>query len=246
MISSNTYKKASLATAITLGLLLGGCGSDNDNKVTIPEPIKPPVAVAVNYEYTVKVVNLTTAQPMSPIAVVLHNEGKLWEIGAPSSVALEHLSEGGDNTAVLAENMVMSGQSGVGLLPPGMSETITISIEDIMPKNISVATMLINTNDAFTGITAMDVSNLAVNESISLLTSSYDSGTEINSELKTTMPGPVSQGQGEGFNEMRNDVDYVAMHPGVVSKDDGLTQSALTQDHRFDNPTLSITITRVE
>ena len=104
--------------------------------------------------------------------------------------------------------------------------------------------MLVNTNDAFTGVTAKDISNLAVNESISLLTSSYDSGTEKNSELMATIPGPAAGG--EGYNEMRDDVDYVAMHPGVVTKDDGLAQSVLTQDHRFDNPTLSITITRVE
>lgn len=245
MISSNTYKKASLSAAIALSLLVSACGSDN--KAVTPEPVEPPVVPAptpVNYEYTVKVVNLTTAQPMSPVAVVLHNEGKLWEIGMPASTALENLAESGDNSAVLSETMVLSGKSGVSPLPPGMSETITVNIADTMPNSISIATMLVNTNDAFTGVTAKDISNLAVNESISLLTSSYDSGTEKNSELMATIPGPAAGG--EGYNEVRDDVDYVAMHPGVVSKDDGLTQSVLTQDHRFDNPTLSITITRVE
>ncbi|WP_077337957.1 spondin domain-containing protein [Pseudocolwellia agarivorans] len=245
MISSNTYKKASLSAAIALSLFVSACGSDNDNKTATPEPVEPPVVpTPVNYEYMVKVVNLTTAQPMSPVAVVLHNEGKLWEIGMPASTALENLAESGDNSAVLSETMVLSGQSGASPLPPGMSETITVSIEDTMPSSISIATMLVNTNDAFTGVTAKDISNLAVNESISLLTSSYDSGTEKNSELMATIPGPAAGG--EGYNEMRDDVDYVAMHPGVVTKDDGLAQSVLTQDHRFDNPTLSITITRVE
>lgn len=247
MISSNTIKRTSLSVALALSTILVGCGSDNDNKTVAPEPVEPPAAptpAAVNYQYTVKVINLTTAQPMSPIAVILHNEGKLWKIGMPSAVSLENLAESGDNSAVLAESMVMSGKSGAAPLPPGMSETITINIEDTMPTNISVATMLVNTNDAFTGVTALNISNLAVDESISLLTSSYDSGTEKNSELSATIPGPVSMG--EGFNEERDDVDVVSMHPGVVTKDDGLNQSVLTEKHRFDNPTLSITIKRVE
>lgn len=242
MISFYKYKKISLSQRIALGVVLSailtGCGSDND----ITEPVEPPAPV--NYEYSIKVVNLTTAQPMSPITVALHNEGKFWEIGLPASNALENLAEGGDNTLLLDDALVLSGVSGEAPLPPGMSETIIISIEDTMPEHISIVSMLVNTNDAFTGITAMNISNLAVNESISLVTSSYDAGTEKNSELMATIPGPAAGG--EGYNEMRDDVDFVAMHPGVVTTVDGLTQSVLTQDHRFDNPTLSITITRVE
>lgn len=224
---------------ITFGILLVGCGSDNDT----PEmmiPIDPPV----NYEYRIDVVNLTTAQPMSPVAVMLHNEGRFWEIGMTASSALENLSESGNNTLILSEPIVIAQNSGTSALAPGMDESIVVSIEDTQPTYLSIATMLVNTNDAFTGVTALNISQLAINESISLTTSSYDAGTEQNSELAQTIPGPAASG--EGYNEMRNDVDFVAMHPGVVSKDDGLTQSVLTQEHRFDNPTLSIVITRLE
>ena len=85
---------------------------------------------------------------------------------------------------------------------------------------------------------------MAVGEIYSFNTSSYDAGTENNSELSTTIPGPAAGG--EGFNADRDDVNVVAMHPGVVSKDDGLTNSVLSFSHRFDNPTLSVVITRVE
>jgi hypothetical protein len=104
--------------------------------------------------------------------------------------------------------------------------------------------MLVNTNDAFSGFNAMDIANLEVGESISLRTGSYDAGTEKNSESMASIPGPAAGG--EGYNEARDDVDFVAMHPGVVSMDDGLMSSALTQAHRFDNPTLAITFTRTE
>jgi hypothetical protein len=35
------------------------------------------------------------------------------------------------------------------------------------------------------------------------------------------------------------------MHPGIISKDDGLTTSALTSINRWDNPVARITITRL-
>jgi hypothetical protein len=125
-----------------------------------------------------------------------------------------------------------------------MSETIKVTLTDTEPMMLSLATMLVNTNDAFSGVNALSLANLAVGESISMTTSSYDAGTEKNSEMMSTIPGPAAGG--EGFNEMRDDVDFVAMHAGVVSVDDGLSTSVLTQAHRFDNPTLAVSITRTE
>jgi hypothetical protein len=243
------YINKKLAFTALATLMLSACGGSSSNskvmviEVPAPEPM-------FTYTYQVTVTNLTYAQPMSPVALILHNEGQLWTIGEMASVALENLAESGDNSAVLAESIVLSGQSGAGLLLPGMSEMVDVSytVADInnAPMMLSLATMLVNTNDAFTGINAFAVNNLVVGESISFTTSSYDSGTEKNSELMTTIPGPASGGTGEGFNAERDDIDKVAMHSGIVSVDDGLTVSALTQAHRFDNPTLAILITRTE
>jgi hypothetical protein len=243
MISINNKIALTTLTAI----ILSACGSDSETSVTIPlEPPEP----SITNSYQVTVTNLTYAQPMSPLALVLHNEGKLWAVGEMASVALENLAESGDNSAILAENMVLSGQGGAGLLLPGMSEMVSVSYtfmgEENAPMMLSLATMLVNTNDAFTGITAMKINNLTVGESISFTTSSYDSGTEKNSELMTTIPGPAGGGTGEGFNAERDDTDKVAMHSGIVSVDDGLMVSALTQAHRFDNPTLAVRVERTE
>jgi hypothetical protein len=245
MISIN--KKLALTALVTVMLsACGGSSSDSEEMVVVvpaPDPM-------FTYTYQVTVTNLTYAQPMSPVALVLHNEGQLWSVGEMASVALENLAESGDNSAVLAESIVLSGQGGAGLILPGMSEMVdvsyTVSDENNAPTMLSLATMLVNTNDAFTGINALAINNLAVGESISLTTSSYDSGTEKNSELMTTIPGPAGGGTGEGFNAERNDIDKVAMHSGVVSADDGLMVSALTQAHRFDNPTLAVMVTRTE
>lgn len=246
LINSNTLSKwtnrhlksAAMICLTATSLVLSGCGSDNDHSSTMK--ITDPVVVS----YDISVINLTHSQPMSPIAVMLHNEGSLWNIGDMASPALELLAESGDSKDLLALELVLASGVGAGVLMPGMSDTIMISSVEIVPTHLSLATMLVNTNDAFTGINAMSLANLGVGESISLLTSSYDAGTENNSELMNTIPGPAAGG--EGFNVNRDDVDFVAMHAGVVTADDGLSQSVLNQQHKFDNPTLRITVTRIE
>jgi len=235
-----------LAVSIASLILLSAC---NDSDSSMKEPmvdVMPTTPTPVSYRYQVTVQNLTYAQPLSPVAVVLHDEGMFWSIGEASSMALEQLAESGDNTEFLAQELVLASQSGAGLLMPGMSETIELSMTDNQPMLISIATMLVNTNDAFTGANAMNIANLQVGESISFSTSSYDAGTEKNSELEMTIPGPASSGMGEGYNEIRDDINKVAMHSGVVSADDGLMTSVLTQAHKFDNPTMKIMISRTE
>lgn len=222
-----TKVKVVLASLVMSSLLAGCNDSDNDY-----------------YKYQIKVQNLTNGQPMSPVAIVFHDTGKLWEVGTPASNALEVLAESGDNSQVLGQSFVSRGESGAGVIMPGMSESIEISFDNDKPQLLSIATMLVNTNDAFTGVNAVNINDLRKGESISLHTRSYDAGTEENSELASTIPGPAAGG--EGYNSERDDIDLVGMHAGVVSSDDGLTQSVLTQAHRFSNPTLLITVSRLK
>ena len=238
----NTQNLKLSCLSLLTSVLIIGC-NDNDNS-TNDGVVIPAAPVPVNYQYEVTVTNLTAGQPVSPVAVLLHNGDTIWTIGEPASLSLETLAESGDNSSLIAEAFVTSGVSGSGPIMPGNSEAITVSVEDNAPTNISVVTMLVNTNDAFSGLNATSIANLAVGESIFLRTGSYDAGTEKNTEVAEYIPGPA--GGGEGFNSMRDDVDFVAMHAGVVSNEDGLTNSALSSAHRFDNPTLAITIMRVE
>ncbi|MCV6038334.1 spondin domain-containing protein, partial [Escherichia coli] len=79
---------------------------------------------------------------------------------------------------------------------------------------LSLASMLVNTNDAFVGETGLSLKALAVGESYEMNMNVWDSGTELNDELAATIPGPA--GGGEGFNSTRNDMnDAVAFHAGV-------------------------------
>ncbi|WP_100643716.1 spondin domain-containing protein [Alteromonas facilis] len=225
---------------LALGFLsLSGCSDDNDEPtVMVPEP------APVTLTYDITVTNLTQAQPLSPLAVGLHEDISMWQIGESVSEAFELLAEEGDNAEFLANSEFLATASGADILPPGETETVTVSITDGDAFFLTVATMLVNTNDAFAGVTQHPLSGMEVNQSVTLFANIYDAGTEANTEMAGTIPGP-SDG-GEGFNADRDDANAVSIHPGVVTGQDSLPNSVLSAIHRFNNPGLKIIVTRVE
>ena len=227
-----------IASLLTFGL--AAC-NDNDNNA---EVINPPVETVMEYNYSITVTNLTYAQPLSPVAVALHGEAKMWQVGQSASVALEKLAEGGDNTDFIALETNLASTSSEGPVPPGSSVTLDITTTEPAATYLTIATMLVNTNDAFSGLTGVDISTLTLDQEKSWQLSVYDSGTEQNSEAAGTIPGPADTGI--GYDAARNDIDLVGYHSGVVSQDDGLSSSVLTQAHRFDNPAVKLTITRTK
>lgn len=239
-------KKSLMALACFSVIALTGCGGDSDSDV---EEVIPTVEVpvVVTYEYEVSVTNLTSNQPLSPITLLTHDEEFMpFSIGVTASSALELLAESGDNAEFLALESTIDSASDSAPLAPGSTYTHTLETEDTT-LNLSILSMLVNTNDAFTGLNSHDLSDYAVGDEKSLRLSVYDSGTEANSEVDTTIPGPATMGTGEGFNVARDDIiDVVTMHAGVVSQDDGLTNSVLLASHRFDNLVAKVSIKRIK
>ena len=231
-------KRFGLSLVALSCLALTACDHNDDDTAA---PV-PPADVSYSYEVTVQ--NLTQGQPLSPVGVALHGDAVMWEVGMSASAALEVLAEGGDNSDFTAAEGVMASASGAGPIAPGSSETITVTVVNEPDMFISVATMLVNTNDAFAGITGHALGELEVNQSVTMVLPVLDAGTEANSEVAGTIPGPADGG--EGYNAERDDADLVSFHPGVVSAQDGLTMSVLSAAHRFDNPAVKLTITRVE
>lgn len=232
--------KPSLLAMLAATTLLTACG-DDDNNDTVDET--PPAAVMQTF--TVTVTNLTANQPMSPVILASHaSDAMLWNAGEMASEAIEKMAEGGDTADIAALGVINSSVNGTGLLMPGMSETLTLTLDEADVASISLATMLVNTNDAFTGINSYAIAGMQVDATTAMKFMAYDAGTEANSEAKGTMPGPADGG--EGFNAARDDVDFVHIHPGVISMYDGLADSVLDASHRFDNPVLAVTIMRTE
>lgn len=197
-------------------------------------------------EYEVVLTNASSNQPLAPAAVILHYEDyRAWSIGEPASLALETLAESGDPSMLLddAEDVQSSERSG-GILVPGAHTAVNVDAVWREDLSITLASMPVNTNDAFAGTTAWNIAGLEPGDSITALLPVYDAGTERNSEDASTIPGPAAGG--EGFNAERDDIaDYVARHPGVVTADDGYLESALDSSHRFDQGILHVRITRI-
>jgi len=238
--SSTTLK---VLASVFLAVTLSACSDSDDPIVAVPMP--EPTPMPMEYSYQVTMVNLTHSQPLSPLAVLLHGDDTMWSIGTPVSNALEILAEGGDNSDFLASDGVISASSADSVLMPGNSVTMTMTTTDEMATHLTLASMLVNTNDAFVGLTGLELSTLALNTSKSWNLSVYDAGSEFNSELPGTIPGPADGGT--GYDVIRDDVnDQLTRHQGIVGHDDGLTASVLSQAHKFDNPAIRLTVQRTQ
>ncbi|MBA6349324.1 MULTISPECIES: spondin domain-containing protein [unclassified Colwellia] len=215
--------------------------------------------------FTVQLTNLTYSQPFSPAAIILHEPGYHAFIdGEAASLGLEQLAEGGDPTELLAEALAATQyldatttDGATGPRSVGTMSTLVVPLLDVDNLRLSFTTMLVDTNDAFTGLNAADISNMTVGQSMSFMAPTWDSGTEANTETATTMPGPAAGAAGgggasAGFDAARDDLfDLVHFHRGVVTNanandesKEGLSTSVLTEADRWDNPTSRIIVTR--
>ena len=108
-----------------------------------------------------RVTNLTTGQYFTPVLAVTHTaEAMVFQPGMEASAELQALAEGGDvmplQMALQRMSAVMSVETGMGLTMPGQSSEIMISGSG-MHRYLSLAAMLIPTNDAFVGISMMEL-----------------------------------------------------------------------------------------
>ncbi|MDX1695469.1 MAG: spondin domain-containing protein [Ketobacteraceae bacterium] len=228
-----------LALALaTLSLVACGGDSDNDDDT---------------FSYRISLTNLTAGQPLSPLAVVLHDaDWRALQVGEPASVALENLAESGAVSDLLAQAEAADSDyatmTGAGIILPGASETLEIETDASGTFFLTLLSMLVNTNDGIVALNGADLEGLAVGDQLTLDLMAYDAGTEANSESADTVPGPAATGGlREGFNASRDDIrDEVFAHAGVVTSDDGLTRSVLTEAHRWQSPVARVVVRRIE
>lgn len=191
-----------------------------------------------NYEVTIT--NLTRAQTFTPILVASHREGvKIFELGSAASNELSTLAEGGDvgplTAALEANDDVVDTANSGGLLMPGASVTVTVSARH-GAKEISLASMLIPTNDSFIALNGVKAPK--GNKTTVYYSPGYDAGSEPNDENCMHIPGPVCGGAG-GSPEAGGE-GYVHISSGIHGIAD---LAAETYDWR--NPTAKIAIQRV-
>ena len=113
--------------------------------------------------YDVTIENLTSTQPLTPAVVATHRSAvRLFAEGDPASPAIQNLAENGDvpgfvqslhDNPDVAQVAVAAG-AGPPPIMPGEASTITI-VADRGADHLSVASMLICTNDGFSGVAGL-------------------------------------------------------------------------------------------
>jgi hypothetical protein len=200
-------------------------------------------ATAANFEVTIT--NLTRGQRFTPILVASHKAGvKLFELGRPASPELAVLAEEG-NVAPLDDMLntmpeVLDTANSGGLLNPGASVTVTVKTQGDF-NHVSVASMLIPTNDAFFALNG--VAGPRGPEALAYTSVAYDAGSERNDELCASIPGPFFTecgGPGGGGAPSGGEEGYVHVHAGMHGIGDF---NAAQRDWR--NPVALIVIRRV-
>jgi Spondin_N len=190
-------------------------------------------------EFEITVTNLTGGISFTPLLIATHSgRVSMFQPGQPASEGLGVLAEGGDTsplqTALGSSGEVLDAVSTSGLLAPGASVTVRVRGSARFDR-LSVAGMLLPTNDAFVGLNSADLP--WDRATVTLTLSGYDAGTEPNDEICANIPGPqcggsgVSAGGAEGF---------VHVHNGIHGIGD---LSAAMYDWR--NPVAQVTIRRV-
>ena len=250
-------KKLPLATIVSSILLLTACGDDKivevikEVEVEVPAPVPAPV----NFSYEVTVTNLTNSQPLSPVAVILHKQSHVFSVGGIASLELEQMAEGGDNSGWMNWGFGLASRSGAAPIGPGASETIMITIEDVSDANLSLVSMLVNTNDGFSGLDAWNVSQLAVGDSWTTNAFTYDAGTEANDEIvngggASGVSGiPANPGMNGGTNASgvtsTEANQMIHIHRGNIGDTDatGGISDVDSRIHRWLNPVAKVTVT---
>lgn len=168
--------------------------------------------------YEVTIMNLTRGQIFSPATVVSHNKGftPIYKMATPASSELAQVAEDAMadplQAMLLADPMVNDVQTATGAggpILPGETATVTITTDGGRDR-LSLVGMLVSTNDAFYGLSHID---LPVNGAKFMFVQAFDAGTETNTETCELIPGPPC-GSG-GQRDVAGAEGYVHVHAGI-------------------------------
>jgi hypothetical protein len=202
--------------------------------------------------YDVTISNLTTGQPLSPGVVLTHSKNlSLFEAGAAASDGIRFIAESGDPSTAAAE---LSGVVGVADLettsaPVGIvggsafPSSLTVRIWARGDANrLSLALMLICTNDGFTGLDGVQLPGGF--DPVSWDTPAYDAGTEINTEADGDIVPPcfaLTSTPGTGGGGHTDQGGVIALHPGILGG-----AVLVPSVHGWSGPIARITVQRVK
>jgi hypothetical protein len=195
-------------------------------------------------KYKVTITNLTRGQVFSPPIVIAHDSKfNLFTLGDPASDELTALAEDGLTAPLeaLIDGRYPSAVAG-GPIMPGDSDSVTLEISKrSRSRLISVAGMLVITNDAFFAVS--DIWFLGRGKTM-VEAEAYDAGSERNSEDCYYIPGPPCFRS--GIRDTEGAEGYVHVHAGIHGPNPESADSELNPAmYDWRNPVAKITIERI-
>jgi Spondin_N len=220
-----------------------------------------PSAMARDFE--VKITNLTPGQPLTPPLIATHRgRDQLFDVGQPASVGVREIAENGNSAPLLAQlgadpfNRVSAfAESADGPLvtegTPGsamFADEVTMTIRGKSRDRISWVSMLICTNDGFTGVDGLRLPH-KVGKSTRARTDGYDAHTEANTEdyadIVPPCQGLVGDSSGEpgtgSSNPALAEGGVIAHHGGI----DGTLGDLDAAIHGWTDPVARIRVERI-
>jgi len=211
--------------------------------------------------YRVTLTNLTGGQPFSPPVAATHRPGlHMFQVGHLATDQLAAIAQDGNETPMFklfngANGVTQAVDVGRPLTPHGrvvasFTDTVTFDITAHRGDRLSLATMLICTNDGFLGL---DGVRLPDDEARTFFLVGWDAGRENNTERQQdivepcSVLGPVvlpgvhpSPNHDSGPGLTTTPPEPIHLHPGITGVGD-LTPAL----HNWKNPVARVSIERV-
>ena len=184
----------------------GPTSISESRSVNLSPNVSTAAAAAATHRYRVTLENRTTGQVFSPGVIATHTEAAIvWRVGAAASEGIRAIAEDGDQAVAVAEltgapgifdvvdiNMPTNRIGGGAPFPTTRTFEINASAN---ANRLSLAVMIICTNDGFTGLSSVKLPGGFKAEVHDV--GAWDAGTEQNNEKfdqivdPCTMAGPV-------------------------------------------------------
>ena len=207
--------------------------------------------------YKITITNLTAGQPLTPPILVTHTgRTGIFKVGEAASEGIQQIAENGNAAPLLQalgeDTQVHDVVAGTAPLVPannpggtgfGSSETFTITTHG-RARFLSYASMLICTNDGFTGLDSIRLPN----HKKTVYTAAYDARTEANTEDFADMVPPCQGLIGVSSDDMGTGMSNPLLaEDGIVIPHVGINGGVdlFPEVHAWSDPVTKIEIERV-
>ncbi|MEZ4701359.1 MAG: spondin domain-containing protein [Rhodothermales bacterium] len=250
--------KTVAALTLLVALTLAGC-QDSLNDINA----EPEAASAANENayghgdavYQVRVRNVTKGQPFTPPLAVTHSAAAdLFTVGEAASNGIKEIAENGNLDPLVGAlsgspeigDLVVAVSSDIPPLLPGNEVTFEITSTP-GHRYFSFASMLVCTNDGFTGIDSQMLPR-RIGDEIALGLNAYDAGTEINTEDFADIVPPCPALTGVASDDAGSGVSNPALaQNGVIMHHDGVEGGVdlVPAIHGWNDPVAKVHIRRI-